>query len=206
MMRKSPLPDDMLTLLEVAAGDGDLISEVSRATGRSEGQLQHAASFFVEQILLADSADFHRVLGGDSDTPIDLLRRHMALMMRWSHPDVVQAGSSVDRSVFAGHVTGAWNALKTQARCSHDMPAGAATAQGKRESAGHRSGERRAQQSVRRVRAQKGERLFVPSRRQSHGTRAGVFSGIKKRKRRLPLFRIDGDSVVTWLLRLWRRV
>lgn len=183
-----------------------MIGEVSRATGRSEGQLRHAASFFVEQILLADSSDFHRVLGGDCDTPVDLLRRHMALMMRWSHPDVVQAGSSVDRSVFAGRVTGAWNALKTQERGSHDMPAGAATAQGMGDRAGHRTGERRAQRAVRRVRAQKGEALFVASRRRSGGTQMRALGEMKKRKRRLALFRVDGDSVVTWLLRLWRRV
>lgn len=212
MMRKSPLPHDMLTLLEVAAGDGSVIGEVTRTTGRGETQLRHAASFFVEQILLSENADSFRVLGGDDTTPIEVLRKHMALLMRWSHPDVARVHGAIDRSIYAGRVTRAWNALKTELRRARsfrigglpDAARGAEPAQGP---ANRNGGAGKLRRPVRRVRAKKGQTLFATSRRQASPGMASAHRSSKSHKRkRLSLFRLEGEGVVTWLLRLWQRV
>ena len=72
-----------------------------------------AAAFFIEQILFAPDADSYRVLGANSQANAAELRRNVALLLKWLHPDVDQSG---DRSVFVGRVTTAWNNIKTPER------------------------------------------------------------------------------------------
>ena len=88
--------------------------------GRPEATLRKAAGFFIEQVLLSQGADHYRVLGGSRETSDANLRRHMALIMRWLHPDVVSGGGSAtdyfDRRLYAERVTGAWEGIKTKER------------------------------------------------------------------------------------------
>jgi hypothetical protein len=114
-MRSAALPDDVLTLLEIAAGDPDATSRASELTGRAPDVVRNAAAFFVEQILLAPGSDSYRVLGGNAQTSSGDLRRNMALLLKWLHPDM-ERNNSDDRSVFAGRVTLAWEDLKTSER------------------------------------------------------------------------------------------
>ena len=58
-------------------------------------------------------ADSYRVLGATAEASKSELRRNMALLLRWLHPDHDPQGA---RSVFANRVTRAWNDLKTQER------------------------------------------------------------------------------------------
>ena len=117
---RSPLPKGVTFLLEVAAGEDEALREASALTGRSEETLRKAAGFFIEQVLLSQTADSYRVLGGSRETSDATLRRHMALLMRWLHPDVVSSGGSstdyFDRRLYAERVTGAWEAIKTKER------------------------------------------------------------------------------------------
>jgi hypothetical protein len=81
--------------------------------------LQDAAIFFIEQILLSRNADSYRVLGASRESSHAELRYHMALLMRWLHPDVVSEGAShacLGRSIYASRVTKAWEAVKTDER------------------------------------------------------------------------------------------
>jgi DnaJ-class molecular chaperone len=81
--------------------------------------LRGAAGFFIEQVLLHPGGGSYRILGGDRDTSARELRRNMALLMRWLHPDVTSNGSSendVYRSTFANRITVAWEAIKTEER------------------------------------------------------------------------------------------
>jgi len=115
----SPLPNGVTFLLEVAAGDSEALCNASALTGRSEATLRKAAGFFVEQVLLSENADHYRVLGCSCDSSHGDLRRHMALIMRWLHPDVVSDGASAyrfDRGLYADRVTEAWEAIKTKER------------------------------------------------------------------------------------------
>src|SRR5262249_54239583 len=109
----------MTFLLEVAAGEAHAVSEAIKITGRGDHVLKNAAGFFIEQVLLQPGSDSYRVLGGDCQTPQRELRRNMALIMRWLHPDLVQGGSSghqMNRSLYAARVTKAWESIKTAER------------------------------------------------------------------------------------------
>jgi len=53
------------------------------------------------------------VLGATSGASYAELRRNMALLLRWLHPDLDPKG---ERTVFTARVTRAWNDLKTQDR------------------------------------------------------------------------------------------
>jgi len=113
------LPRGMTFLLEVAAGEVHAVSEAIKITGRTEHVLKNAAGFFIEQILLQPDSDSYRVLGGDRQTPHRELRRNMALIMRWLHPDLIQdcsSGRQLNRSLYAARVTKAWESIKTAER------------------------------------------------------------------------------------------
>lgn len=114
-MRSAALPDDVLTLLEIASGDAEATSRASELSGRTTDVVRNAAEFFVEQVLLAPDSDSYRVLGGNAQTSSGDLRRNMALLLKWLHPDM-ERNSGDDRSVFAGRVTLAWEDLKTSER------------------------------------------------------------------------------------------
>ncbi len=112
--RSEPLPAGVQTLLLIAAGEEtvEIVSAVA-ATARSRDVIERAAGFFIEQILLAPDADSYRVLGVTPDADNAELRRNMALLMRWLHPDLDLKG---ERSTYAHRVTLAWNDLKTAER------------------------------------------------------------------------------------------
>src|SRR5262245_2558901 len=112
-VRSAPLPDDVQTLLRIAAGDQEAISQAAKATGNPNNVLREAAAFYVEQILLHPGADSYRVLGATPEAPYLELRRNMALLLRWLHPD---RDREDQRAVFAARVTRAWNDVKTKER------------------------------------------------------------------------------------------
>ena len=117
--RHSPLPKGVTFLLEVAAEETDALREASVLTGQTEAHLRKAAGFFVEQMLLCQPVDHYRILGCSCDSTNADLRRHMALIMRWLHPDVISSGASAyrfDKGLYAARVTEAWEALKTNER------------------------------------------------------------------------------------------
>jgi len=112
-VRSAPLPDDVLVLLHIAAGDEEAIRAAVESVDRPCGIVQEAAAFFIEQVLLNPDADSYRVLGAKPETPYAELRRNMALLLKWLHPDSDRHGEHV---VFAKRVTRAWNNLKTEER------------------------------------------------------------------------------------------
>jgi hypothetical protein len=112
-IRAAPLPDGVVMLLRVAAGDAQATKQATALIGRSHQVVREAAAFFIEQILLYPDADSYRVLAAAPETTHAELRRNMALLLRWLHPDL---DGQNERSVFAARVTRAWNDLKTQER------------------------------------------------------------------------------------------
>src|SRR6185369_6120921 len=84
-----------------------------QSAGRPREMIRDAAIFFIEQVMLCPSADSYRVLGARPEASFGELRRNMALLLRWLHPDHDRRG---ERAVFAARVTRAWNDLKTQER------------------------------------------------------------------------------------------
>lgn len=131
-VRGEPLPEAMDVLLRIAAGDEDACTLVVEPTGRSPDFLRQAATFYVEQILFAPETDNYRVLGCTPDATSAKLRQHMALLLRWIHPDHQGSG---ERAVFAQRVTHAWEALKTaERRAAYELTLGPVPAAGTRSS------------------------------------------------------------------------
>lgn len=121
LAQRSTLPKGMIFLLEVAAAEAEAVEDARSITGRSPATLQKAAAFFIEQVLLHDKDDHYRILGASPSMNPRELRRHMALLLRWLHPDVVggnDARGTLNRSVYVKRVTTAWEAVKTQERRS----------------------------------------------------------------------------------------
>jgi DnaJ-domain-containing protein 1 len=112
-LRSAPLPDDVLILLRIVAGEEEAINEAVQLADRSPEMIREAAAFFVEQILLYPGADSYRVLGAKPDATYAELRRNMALLLRRLHPDRDGQG---DPSAYVARVTGAWSDLKTPER------------------------------------------------------------------------------------------
>ena len=108
-----PLPNGVSTVLRIAAGDEKALSEASNALERPPELILKAAAFFIEQILLSPDADSYRVLGTNNTATAGELRRNMALLLRFVHPDTKPADC---RSIFAGRVTRAWEDLKSSER------------------------------------------------------------------------------------------
>ena len=113
-LKASPLPEGVAVLLRIAAGDEAAAAQAAELSGRSPAVVRNAAAFFLEQILLCPEADSYRVLGATRNASAEELRRNMALLMRWLHPDVIH--QERERSIFAGRVTKAWENLKTPDR------------------------------------------------------------------------------------------
>ena len=113
LFRSEPLPDDVVMLLRIAAGDTEMERMAVALADRSREVVQRAAEFFIEQILFFPNADSYRVLGATPQASTAELRRNVALLLRWLHPDVDPRG---ERSIFVGKVTAAWNDLKTPER------------------------------------------------------------------------------------------
>jgi DnaJ-like protein len=122
-LRSSPLPEGVEVVLKIAAGDEATAIEAAELSGRSREVVRNAAAFFIEQILFCPEADSYRVLGANRNATAGALRRNMALLMTWLHPDVDRGG---ERSIFAGRVTKAWEDLKTpDRRAAYDNAHGA---------------------------------------------------------------------------------
>jgi hypothetical protein len=113
LVRSEPLPDGVLTLLRIAAADEDCRQTAAALMDRPPELMGKAAMFFIEQILFAPDSDSYRVLGTGPQATASELRRNVALLMRWLHPDLDRRG---ERSVFIGRVTTAWNNVKTPER------------------------------------------------------------------------------------------
>jgi hypothetical protein len=112
-LRSSPLPEGVGVVLQIAAGDEAATAEAVEVSGRPREVVHSAAAFFIEQMLLCPEADSYRALGATKNASAGELRRNMALLLRWLHPDVDRGG---ERSIFAGRVTRAWEDLKTPDR------------------------------------------------------------------------------------------
>ena len=113
LVRSQPLPDGVPLVLQVATGDPEREKAAVEATGRSGDAVRRAATFFIEQVLLAPDADSYRVLGASPSATSGELRQNLASLMRWLHPDIAHQG---EPSIFAARIAAAWNNLKTADR------------------------------------------------------------------------------------------
>ncbi len=121
-LKQFPLPEGVTLVLRVAVGDVEAVQEATAATGKPAEFVLAAAAFFIEQILLDPAGDSYRLLGVRPDAANAELRRNMALLLRWLHPDVCQ---NAEQTIFIARVTGAWDNLKTpERRAAYDVARG----------------------------------------------------------------------------------
>ena len=113
LIRSAPLPSDTLEILQIAAREQDVIQALAGSLEWPPHVIEEAASYFIEQILFCVDADSYRVLGATPDATNSELRRNLALLLRWVHPDLDRNGS---RASFAVRVNRAWDNLKTKER------------------------------------------------------------------------------------------
>ena len=110
LMRDRPLPPRTLTLIQIAAGDGQATSSSAKAVDRSKRFVKSASRFYIRQVLWSADADHYRVLGlsrGASDREI---KEHFHWLMKWLHPDV---NHEQEASIALLRVMAAWSALRT---------------------------------------------------------------------------------------------
>lgn len=112
-LKKRLLPEDVALLLRIVVGDGEAMQKAIELTDKPPETVRAAAAFFIEQVLLDPECDSYRVLGVNNNATNAELRRNMAFLLRWLHPDV---GQNAERAVFVGRVTSAWDNLKTPER------------------------------------------------------------------------------------------
>lgn len=112
-MRARPLPKGTKLLLRIASGNDEAMREAQRQSDRPAPAIREAAIFFVEQILLERGADEYRTLGLDHTAPANELRAHMALLIKWLHPDL---NNDDHRSTTARQVIRAWKKVNLPAK------------------------------------------------------------------------------------------
>ena len=112
-MQSSPLPSGMDLLLAVLAGDRAAEQTAERSSGKPLKTIRSAAEFYAEQILFAPSASAYRTLGAEVDASRAQLRTHLALLVRWLHPD---NGLSQDNGEYLDRVMRAWRILRSAER------------------------------------------------------------------------------------------
>lgn len=113
-VREAPLPNDLVKVLQIAAREPEALASAEETTGRDGETLVAAARFYIEQVMWHPRADHFRLLGAPVGAATAILKRNLALLMTWLHPD-----SATPDSQYATHVsriTAAWNDLKTPER------------------------------------------------------------------------------------------
>ncbi|WP_052699221.1 hypothetical protein [Hyphomicrobium sp. 99] len=121
MMRSAPLPLGVLLLLRLAAAEAGAECEAEEVNKRASSANRDAAIFFIEQVLLAWNSDAYRVLGLDDTATATELRRHMAYLLKWLHPDVSR---DPHKARLAQRVLIAWNEVKAAKRDSREKQDG----------------------------------------------------------------------------------
>lgn len=107
-----PLPDDVIELLRLAAGDQAQAARSAAASGETPPTVVEAAVFFIQQVLFVPGADSFRVLGVNPDAPGSRIKEHYRWLVRWLHPD--RNADDWD-SIYAERVTRAWQELRRRA-------------------------------------------------------------------------------------------
>jgi hypothetical protein len=112
-LRQRPLPDAVLLLIRIAAGDRQAIQDAAIRTSVGTRALTDAAVMYLRQVLFDADADNYRLLGVRADAGEDAFKEHYRWLMRWLHPD-----RDPDRlgEADAQRVNRAWHVLRSSER------------------------------------------------------------------------------------------
>lgn len=109
-LRRRPLPEDVGHVLALIGSEGRQLEQAATELGANPRELQQAARFYVQEILLFPGADDYRLLGVAPGADTNTLKRHYRMLQSWLHPDRADAGT--DRTVHAARINSAYRYLR----------------------------------------------------------------------------------------------
>lgn len=86
-MRRQPLPQNIVTVIRLAAGCRESLAAAVEATARDPDFLVSAAELYLRQVVCHAGADPHRVLGVPAQASRGEIRLHLREFVLWLHPD-----------------------------------------------------------------------------------------------------------------------
>jgi hypothetical protein len=107
------LPDGMLHLLRLVAGEDQALAIAQGLTGESAETIREAAGFYIQQVMFGAGGHSYRVLGVDPDASDEHIRENFRWLARWLHPDRNQ---DEWETVYVDRVNQAWQHLRTPER------------------------------------------------------------------------------------------
>lgn len=113
-----PLPPGMTELLGLLNSGSAPAAADCEELGIETDELVAAARFYVSHVVCHDGADDYRLFGADTSTPMDRLRQHRRLLLRWIHPDA--SDGELNSSLFQ-RLNEAWHRLE-KGEADHPIP------------------------------------------------------------------------------------
>jgi hypothetical protein len=84
---RQDIPDDVLVLLKISAGDTTVIQEVSTKHQVDSPVIVAAAKFYMQCILSHADGDVRRMLCLPANASNEVIREHKKWLLKWLHPD-----------------------------------------------------------------------------------------------------------------------
>ena len=126
-LREHKLPEDMLLLLRIAAGDSQAIELGESMSSETASAVKEAAVMFIQHLMFYPGSSSFRVLGVEPSASDAQIKEHYRWLVRWLHPD---RNADEWDAVYAERVTLAWQDLRTPDRrlayeesLAHEAPA-----------------------------------------------------------------------------------
>jgi DnaJ domain len=85
--QKQILPNDVITVIRIAAGDAVETSRFGGDHDKRVLEIQEACIFYVQQILFHPGADDYRILGLSPGATSKQIQEHKRMLLKWLHPD-----------------------------------------------------------------------------------------------------------------------
>ncbi len=120
--RTRRFPADVGLLIRLLAGDEASLEQARQQHPAAVEVLLDAAEFYLLQVCFTPGVDSYRVLGVNRDQPLERIREHYRLLVRWLHPD---RNSDAWQTVYLDRVNQAWRDLRhppERAQYDRDMP------------------------------------------------------------------------------------
>lgn len=113
-----PLPPGMTELLGLLTSGSAPAAVDCDELGIETDELVAAARFYVSHVVCHDGADDYRLLAADASTPMDRIRQHRRLLLRWIHPD---ASRDEFNSTLFQRLNEAWRRIE-KGEADHPIP------------------------------------------------------------------------------------